>query len=440
MELLIDESNRTSVRSLFDGRLSLFPDEIAAGDVLALSVGLVDRIRSPWNSRLFTPQSLASTTFRAALGSGFVLPVAGSFTISFEADTTGDLPFDISADELETELNALDSVIAAGGIDVTGEEGTGFYVFTFRAVGARTKCIGDESDLVPLSILDFQEVVQGDVATREVQTLRIVQNAGAVNTLSTAAASAAATMTAVTVGSGSANAQWRLALTGNIYKGSFTISKTTATTGTSAAIPFDDTEAQIKAKLEATTGIGSGNVSVLQEDERTYLIEFIGSLALTAVTLTVNGANLTAVPELTGNLDLRTPGTILLMNGHESKVVTLEIEKTVGAEAPVKVLQRDVLLVRPVLNTDDVTSPAFEAGSQSGLTPIGNGVDLIAVVFPYAFAVAPTQVLAIIEKPSGGDNIFATVRRDTISTTGFTAELSGTTPDANHKLSWVAIR
>lgn len=86
------------------------------------------------------------------------------------------------------------------------------------------------------------------------------------------------------------------------------------------------------------------------------------------------------------------------------------------------------------------TPPSTGGTSQSGLTPIGVGVDLIAVTFPLVFSTIPTQVIATVEKPSGGDNIFATVRRDTVSTTGFTAELSGTTPDANHKLSWLALR
>jgi hypothetical protein len=75
-----------------------------------------------------------------------------------------------------------------------------------------------------------------------------------------------------------------------------------------------------------------------------------------------------------------------------------------------------------------------------GKQAIGNGVDSVAVVFPSAFPVGTTVIAtANVAKPSGsGSNIFATVRDDLVSINGFTAELSGPTPDANHKLNWTA--
>lgn len=362
LELLINEVEKKSVRSLFDDRLSIFPDVIAAGDTLPLQVGVVDRIQNPWNSRKFTPQDLTSTTFRAALGLGFLSPVDGKTTSTFTAadsstQTTAELDFVTMTDaDLELALNALSKVVAIGGVTVSQPSaGDSFFVVTFNSVGVRNLLSFDASNLVPLSIVDVQRAVTGDADTRETQTIRFVQNAGAINTISSAVASAGVTLSNPQDGGAGLNEQYRVQLTGGIYKGSFTISKTTGTTGTSVAIPFDDTEAQIKAKLEATTGVGTGNVSVNQEDEKTFLIEFIGSLANTAITLTANGANLTAIPELSGTLDLRTPGVQMLLNGSEERVVSLEIEKTVGVQAPVKVLRRDVLLVRPTIEANAST-------------------------------------------------------------------------------------
>jgi hypothetical protein len=78
---------------------------------------------------------------------------------------------------------------------------------------------------------------------------------------------------------------------------------------------------------------------------------------------------------------------------------------------------------------------------RSGQTPIGSGVDSVDVVFTEAFATGTIVVPTVsIGKPSGsGSNIFATVRDDTVTVDGFTAELSGPTPDASHKLNWIAI-
>jgi hypothetical protein len=362
MQLLVDESRKITIRSLYDERLSIFPDEIAAGDTLPLQVGVVDKIINQFSSRKFTPQDLTGVVLWAALGKGFLAPVAGKTTATFTAadsstQTTPELPFDFTDADLEIALNSLSKILDIGGVTVeqpsangqSGSDRDSFYVVTYNNVGARNLLSFDAVNLVPLSIVDVQRAATGDASTREVQTVRIVQNAGAINILDTAVASAGITLTNPRDGGAGVNEQYRVKLTGGIYSGSWTLSKTTGTTGTSAAIPFDDTEGQLRAKLEATTGIGSGNVNVTQEDEFTWLIEFIGALANTAITVTVNGGNLVAIPELSGTLDLRTPGIEMLLNGSEEKVVTLEIEKTVGILPPTKILRRDVLLVRPTI-------------------------------------------------------------------------------------------
>ena len=81
-----------------------------------------------------------------------------------------------------------------------------------------------------------------------------------------------------------------------------------------------------------------------------------------------------------------------------------------------------------------------EAVILRGKASIASGLDSVAVVFATAFPVGTTVIVtANVAKPSGsGSNIFATVRDDLVTVNGFTAELSGPTPDANHKLNWAA--
>jgi hypothetical protein len=76
-----------------------------------------------------------------------------------------------------------------------------------------------------------------------------------------------------------------------------------------------------------------------------------------------------------------------------------------------------------------------------GKQAIASGVDTVAVVFAVAFAPGTTVVVTSnVAKPSGtGSNIFPTVRDDLVTVNGFTAELSGPTPDALHKLNWTAV-
>lgn len=81
-----------------------------------------------------------------------------------------------------------------------------------------------------------------------------------------------------------------------------------------------------------------------------------------------------------------------------------------------------------------------EAVIYRGKQAIAAGAESVAVLFAQAFPPGTVPIVtASIAKPSGaGSNIFATVRDDLSTVNGFTAELSGPTPDANHKLNWSA--
>jgi hypothetical protein len=75
-----------------------------------------------------------------------------------------------------------------------------------------------------------------------------------------------------------------------------------------------------------------------------------------------------------------------------------------------------------------------------GKQAISSGAESVAVVFDVSFAPGTIPIVnANVAKPSGGSNIVATIREDLVTVDGFTVELSGPTPDANHKLHWSAI-
>jgi hypothetical protein len=74
-----------------------------------------------------------------------------------------------------------------------------------------------------------------------------------------------------------------------------------------------------------------------------------------------------------------------------------------------------------------------------GKQAIASGAETVAVVFGVSFPDGTDVVVTgNVSKPNGGSNIVATIREDLTTVNGFTAELSGPTPDANHKLHWTA--
>ena len=66
------------------------------------------------------------------------------------------------------------------------------------------------------------------------------------------------------------------------------------------------------------------------------------------------------------------------------------------------------------------------------------GADNIAIAGG-AFGAVPAQVLVTVRKATGGLNLFATVRGDSISTDGFTVDLSAATDSAAYVLDWLVV-
>jgi len=73
-----------------------------------------------------------------------------------------------------------------------------------------------------------------------------------------------------------------------------------------------------------------------------------------------------------------------------------------------------------------------------GTQAIASGVDMVTVS-GLGLASVPAQVLVTVRKLTGGLNLFATVRSDSITTSGFTVDLSAATDAATYKLDYLAV-
>jgi hypothetical protein len=73
-----------------------------------------------------------------------------------------------------------------------------------------------------------------------------------------------------------------------------------------------------------------------------------------------------------------------------------------------------------------------------GSLAIAAGADSVTVTGA-DFASVPAQVLVTVRKATGGLNLFASVRGDSITTAGFTADLSAATDSASYVLDWLVV-
>jgi len=136
------------------------------GDSVPLNVRLVEPnpgggIDAPWRDI-----DLDGKTIRVGIGQPGGKPSSGTFTLTYGANTTASLPFNATAAQVATALNALASIISAGGVTVAGT--TGGYRIAFVSSGARTAITADTDALYPASQFVAIIAQEGDAGTEEV--------------------------------------------------------------------------------------------------------------------------------------------------------------------------------------------------------------------------------------------------------------------------------
>ena len=92
----------------------------------------------------------------------------------------------------------------------------------------------------------------------------------------------------------------------------------------------------------------------------------------------------------------------------------------------------------PAFDQSPPGTPDPDDDMKRGLTAISSAAETVAVVFAAPFSGTPI-VTATVQIPDGGDYLTCQILDTTVSSTGFTARLSGPTPGTGYKLSWMAI-
>lgn len=100
---------------------------------------------------------------KAAIGKLGQSSTGGTYTLTYGANTTSALAYNADADAVETALNLLASIIAAGGVTVSGTWPV--LVVTFNNVGARNAITGTQDALTPTSAIIIDEFQVGDAST-----------------------------------------------------------------------------------------------------------------------------------------------------------------------------------------------------------------------------------------------------------------------------------
>jgi hypothetical protein len=123
-------------------------------------------------SRPFEVVAKTGADVKLGIGSRFETPRTGTYTLSFSAETTSDIPAAATAGVLQTELNSLSAISSAGGVSVTGTLEDHFTV-RFNSVGTQSAITSDVSQLIPNTIAIIDQRITGSATQKEVQEIQL---------------------------------------------------------------------------------------------------------------------------------------------------------------------------------------------------------------------------------------------------------------------------
>jgi hypothetical protein len=158
-------------------------------------------------------------TVKFGIGSRTASPESGTYTLTFDGDTTSAIEAAATAGAIETALNGLAAISSAGGVSVTGELGDHFTV-RFNDNGAQPSITADVSQLIPDTVAVIDERVAGSASVKEIQEIQLrLTPAVYQDSWSDLSTTVTATIETTVTGSGLANEIQRLSFSQKPFAG-----------------------------------------------------------------------------------------------------------------------------------------------------------------------------------------------------------------------------
>jgi VCBS repeat-containing protein len=297
---------------------------------------------------------LGTPGIRVAVGKIDASPTSGHFTLTFGGDTTNVMDYNTTAAFMETKLNQLASIDAAG--DVTVSKIGDNYAIKFNTNGSRAAFTGDAAALIPLSNVGITVLQEGDATHPEIVLVHLQQNVAALATSFSALPASTATISTLSAWDGS-RAVYRLAISPDPKAGTFSLAfdADTGTDVSTSSIAVGSTALDVQNALSINAL--ANKVTVQQVGAYAY------DIAVTAQPdtggLTANSSGLLSFTGFEGELDLNTANAISYLDGAESLETTLEVEIADGVDHQT-VLQIPCVLKSAVIDEAAVNTVSLD--------------------------------------------------------------------------------
>jgi hypothetical protein len=265
----------------------------------------------------------ATPGIKVAIGAIDESPTAGTWLMSYGGDTTAALPFNATNVQLQTALNSLASITAAGGVTVSkiGDN----YNIAFNTAGVRTELTTDGASLIPLSTAAVATLQAGTISKPQISLMHLQRTVAGLATTFTQTSASQITVESLGAWDGS-KATFRVSISPDPKGGTFTL-------GFDAQTGDDVSTASINVGASALDVQNALNIKALLDK---VAVTQVGAYAydITVSTqpgtngLTANAAGLLSFSGYKGDLSLNTAEAISLLDGANFVETTLEVEIT----------------------------------------------------------------------------------------------------------------
>jgi hypothetical protein len=295
------------------------------------------------------------TTLRLGIGNIDDTPTDGQFKLTCNGTTSSAITFNSTALQIYNAISNNVSTVATFG----NEEYS--YVLTATQPNTAMSFGGDSFTLFPLSsiLINTRRFPASGVQAQQVVKLR--RNPAIFSNSFVATSTAgAAVLTKTQDGSSTSNETYRLAFTGDVVGGSFTLNYGNNST---TAIEIGASAVCASQALSAVTGIGANNISVAPlTGENGYSISFVRGLGsqnlTTELVLDAGGIYFAPFREATVTFATAELDELFAEAGTDTITPTLEIEMTDGGNP--KTLHQGSVTIRKDLITTGSSIPAAQ--------------------------------------------------------------------------------
>ena len=295
------------------------------------------------------------TTLRLGIGNIDDTPTDGQFKLTCNGTTSSAITFNSTALQIYNAISNNVSTVATFG----NEEYS--YVLTATQPNTAMSFGGDSFTLFPLSsiLINTRRFPASGVQAQQVVKLR--RNPAIFSNSFVATSTAgAAVLTKTQDGSSTSNETYRLAFTGDVVGGSFTLNYGNNST---TAIEIGASAVCASEALSAVTGIGANNISVAPLiGENGYSISFVRGLGsqnlATALELDAGGIYFAPFREATVTFATAELDELFAEAGTDTVTPTIEIEMTDGGNP--KTLHQGSVTIRKDLITTGSSIPAAQ--------------------------------------------------------------------------------